>query len=71
MLISPESAIKQLREAFPEKYKYATDETVYRIARNKYPNAPIQDWDKIGYKTITTPKKDPSDIYLHSFLSIN
>ena len=64
MLISPESAIKQLREAFPEKYKYVTDEIVYRIARNEYPDAPIQDWDKIGYKTIATPKEDASDIYL-------
>ena len=50
--ISPQSAIKQLRDGFPDKYKFATDEEVYRIARNKYPDAPIQDWDKIGYKSI-------------------
>ena len=35
MVISPENAIQQLRDAFPDKYKFATDEEVYRIARNK------------------------------------
>ena len=65
MPVSPESAIQQLRDAFPNKYRYYTDEQVYREAREKYPDAPIQDWDKINYKTVTTPKKDPADVYLN------
>jgi len=64
MAISPENAIQQLRDAFPDKYKFATDEEVYRIARNKYPDAPIQDWQKIGYKSIPKIKEDPFDVNL-------
>ena len=64
MAISPQSAVKQLRKAFPNRYKYATDEQVYRIARAEYPNEPIMDWPEIGYITKKTPKEDPADIFL-------
>lgn len=64
MAISPQNAVQQLRNAFPNEYQFATDEEVYRIARNKYPDAAIQDWEEIGYKTFKQPKEDPSDIHL-------
>ena len=61
MPVSPQSAIEQLRERFPH-YRELPDEQVYRIARRKYPNAPIQDWPEAGY---VSPKKiSPEDMYL-------
>ena len=61
MPVSPQSAIQQLRDQFPE-YRYLSDEDVYYIARTEYPDVPIQDWPESGY---TPPKKvDPADIYM-------
>tara|TARA_R110001592_G_scaffold104785_2_gene294806 strand:- start:1980 stop:5570 length:3591 start_codon:yes stop_codon:yes gene_type:complete len=64
MAISPQSAIKQLRDAFPDKYSNISDEDLYYIARTTYPDAPIADWDEIGYKSTPKIKEDPTDAYL-------
>jgi hypothetical protein len=64
MAISPQSAIKQLRDAFPDKYGNISDEDLYYIARTTYPDAPIADWKEIGYTSTPIPKEDPTDIYL-------
>ena len=64
MAISPQSAIKQLRDAFPDKYGNISDEDLYYIAKTTYPDAPIADWEEIGYTSTPIPKEDPTDIYL-------
>ena len=44
MPVSAQSAVQQLRDSDPVKFKNLTDEEVYRYARRNYPNEDILDW---------------------------
>ena len=53
MPVSAQSAVQQLRNSDPVKFKNLTDEEVYRYARRNYPNEDILDWPDANY---TAPK---------------
>ena len=63
-MYTPQEAISRMRESFPGVLDSWTDEAVYRLARRKYPDAKVQDWEEIGYVTRKKQEKDPADIYL-------